>query len=186
MRTKTQAMGHLGVAISVASDAPVWTSKVGAVGEALTALIAFLALIGAVYQLRQTHKTTLETRAHQYLQRYDEPQLLPYIAKAHAVFKDGEKGEPSTLIARWEAMSFSEQLDALLFLNFWEELAGMYNRKLVDRTIIDEWFGDAALDYWRMVEWLALYQREQLPENDIYNEWEMMCADIRRRRARGG
>lgn len=116
-RTKLQTVGCLSATISVAaSDAPIWTSKVGAVGEAATALIALLALIGAIYQLRQTHKTTLETRAHQYLQRYDEPQLLPYIVKAHAVLKhDDEK--LSTRIAKWEEMSFSEQLDVLLFLN---------------------------------------------------------------------
>ena len=60
----------------------------------------------------------------------------------------------------------------------------MYNRKLVDRAIIDEWFGDAALGYWQMAEWLALYQREQLSEDHIYSEWQTMCHDVNTKRER--
>src|SRR5271154_4059913 len=100
----------------MASDAPNWTSKLGAIAEAATALIALCAFAGAIYQLRRTHKTTLETRAHQYLQR----------------------------------------------------------------KIVAEWFGEAAVAYWQMAEWLVLHQREQLPEESIYDEWEKMCADIKR------
>jgi hypothetical protein len=165
--------------LGAASDAPTWTSKLGAIAEAATALIALFAFAGAIYQLRRTHKTTLETRAHQYLQRYDEPHLLPYIVKTHAVI--GGEAQHADRIATWDEMSFAEQLDALLFLNFWEELAGMYNRKLVDREIVAEWFGDAAIAYWQMAEWLVLHQRDELPEDGIYIEWEKMCADIKRK-----
>jgi hypothetical protein len=164
--------------LGVASNAPNWTSKLSAIAEAATALIALCAFAGAIYQLRRTHKTTLETRAHQYLQRYDEPHLLPYISKTHAVLTGD--GEATARIATWDEMSFAEQLDALLFLNFWEELAGMYNRNLVDRKIVAEWFGEAAVAYWQMAEWLVLHQRDQLPEESIYDEWEEMCADIKR------
>ena len=146
--------------LGAASDAANWTSKLGAIAEAATALIALFAFAGAIYQLRRTHKTTLETRAHQYLQRYDEPQLLPYISKTHAVLTGD--GEATARIATWDKMLFAEKLDALLFLNFWEELAGMYNRNLVDRKIVGEWFGEAAVAYWQMAEWLVLHQREQL------------------------
>ncbi|HVA19646.1 MAG TPA: hypothetical protein VMU55_05690 [Solirubrobacteraceae bacterium] len=160
--------------LGAASEAPIWTSKVGAIAAGVTATVALLALLGTVRQLRQT-------RAHHYLQRYDEPQLLPYIVKTHAVIKDD--GTVSTRIAKWDKMSFAEQLDVLLFLNFWEELASMYNRKLVDRKIVAEWFGDAAIAYWQMAEWLVLHQRKELPEDGIYSEWETMCAHIKRRRA---
>jgi hypothetical protein len=60
----------------------------------------------------------------------------------------------------------------------------MYNRKLVDQKIIDEYFGDAALDLWQESLWLALYIRSESPELAVYNEWEAMCADISRRRSR--
>ncbi len=165
--------------LGATSDVPNWTSKLGAIAEAATALIALFAFLGAVYQLLRTHKTTLETRAHQYLQRYDEPRLLPYIAKTHAVLTGDE--QIVARIANWDKMPFAEQLGALLFLNFWEELAGMYNRNLVDREIVAEWFGEAAVTYWQMAEWLVLHQREQLSEESIYDEWEEMCADIDRK-----
>jgi hypothetical protein len=77
--------------LGAASDAPNWTSKLGAIAEAATALIALCAFAGAIYQLWRIHKTTLETRAHQYLQRYDEPHLLPYIVKTHAVLTGDEQ-----------------------------------------------------------------------------------------------
>ena len=59
----------------------------------------------------------------------------------------------------------------------------MYNRELVDRPLIDEYFGDAALDLWERAMWLVNYQRHQSPGDAIYNEWEDMCLDIRVKRA---
>jgi hypothetical protein len=159
-----EAAGH------AISTSPSWTNKVSAIAEGATAAIALLALLGTVRQLRQT-------RAHQYLQRYDEPQLLPYIDKAHEVLTRGD-ADKSTRIDRWEDMSFRDQLDVLLFMNFWEEMAGMYNRKLVDRKIIDEYFGDPAIYYWKTSKWLALLMREQMPDAKIYNEWERMCSEM--------
>ena len=35
----------------------------------------------------------------------------------------------------------------LVVMNFWEELAGMYNRKLVDQTIIYEYFSEVVHDF---------------------------------------
>jgi hypothetical protein len=151
----------------------VATLKVGEIAESATALLALLALLGTVRQLRQT-------RAHEYLRRFDEPGLLPYIEKTHAVIH--MSGIPvATRIDRWEQMPFRERLDALLYLNFWEEMAGMYNRRLLNRRIISDYFGDAALDYWALSEWLALHMRNT-DNGHVYRELEKMCRHIRRRR----
>lgn len=171
----------------VTSANPSWQSTVSALGEGATAVIALFALGGAVLQLWYTRKTTRETRAHQYLKRYDDPQLLPYIEKSHRFIGPRDvSGE--VLVAEWDVMPFRDRLDAAVFPNFWEELAGMYNRKLVDRDIIDAYFGDAALDYWKRTTWLAEHMRanddSRVSTDDpgIYQEWETMCATIRSRR----
>ncbi len=149
------------------------TLKAGETAESATALLALLALLGTVRQLRQT-------RAHEYLRRFDEPSLLPYIEKTHTVIRKSEI-PVATRISRWEQMPFREQLDALLYLNFWEEMGGMYNRNLLNRGIIGDYFGDAALDYWGLSEWLALHMRGTDNEH-VYRELEKMCRHIRRRR----
>jgi hypothetical protein len=63
-------------------------------------------------------------------------------------------------------------------LNFWEEMGGMYNRKLVDRTIIDEYFGLAAIDLWERSQWLACHLRRRTPGSRAFSEWETMCERI--------
>jgi hypothetical protein len=80
-------------------------------------------------------------------------------------------------------MSFRERIDVLVVLNFWEEMAGMYNRELVDQQIIVDYFGDAAIAFWERSMWLAMYLRGPGPGKAIYNEWEKMCLDIKVKRA---
>jgi hypothetical protein len=171
----------------IAAVAPIWSNEVAAIAEAITAFIAALAFGGAVYQLRQARRTTLETRAHEYLRRYGEPLLLPYLEKAHfAIGRDWTALSPSELQVRietWEQLSFRCRIDVLVVLNFWEELAGMYNRELVDQQIIVDYFGDAAIAFWERSMWLAVHLRGPSPGKAIYNEWEKMCLDIKVKRA---
>ena len=175
------------VIAELTSTGTSWQSTVGALGEAATAFIAFVALGGALLQLLFTRRTTRETRAHEYLQRYDDPKLHPYIEKAHKFIGPREVSD-DILVAEWDAMSFKDRLDAAVFPNFWEEMAGMYNRKLVDRDIIDAYFGDAAIAYWGRAKWLAEHMRatddSHVNPDDpgVYQEWETMCATIHSRR----
>lgn len=174
--------------------APIWTYEFGTIAELITAGVAICAFCGAVVQLRQTRRTTLETRAHEYLRRYDAPRLLPYIDRAHTVVGSKEPSAQETRfrLRAWERLSFRDRLDVLVMLNFWEELAGMYNRDLVDKKIIDEYFGDAALEFWKRSLWLQHHLQEQQAGEAVYNEWQEMCCDlvwqrrVRRSRVRDG
>lgn len=145
-------------------------------------MAGFLALLGAWYQLRQTRQATAQTRAHYYLQRYDDPQLIAFVEKAHYVI--GKKrpvlsmDEAHARGEWWDMLSFRDQFEVQLVLNFWEEMAGMYNRELVDQKLIDEYFGDAALDFWSRSQWLVHHLRAQSPGQALYNEWDEMREDI--------
>ncbi len=85
-------------------------------------------------------------------------------------------------------MSFEEKQEVLIVMNFWEELASMYNRELVDRTVIHEYFADVIYDFWKKSEWLRTFIKSHLEEGArVYNEFEEMCQDLakRDRRHRG-
>jgi hypothetical protein len=60
----------------------------------------------------------------------------------------------------------------------------MYNRNLVDQAIVREYFGSAALDYWAFIGWFVAYNRG-VDNPKVFNQLEMMCDDIRRRRKKG-
>jgi hypothetical protein len=63
--------------VQAVATAPSWTDKLEAFAAALTALLAIGALSGAYRQLRLTRRTTIETRAHEFIKRYGEPDMLP-------------------------------------------------------------------------------------------------------------
>ncbi len=182
-------MTYMAAAVVVASrDGPFWADEVTAIATAVTAFLAFWALVGAVWQLKDARTSTRETRAQDYLQRYDDPQLIPFVEKARFVI--GPKRELTVAERRarqrwWDHLSFRDQFEVQIALNFWEQMGGMYNRELVDQRLIEEYFGDAALDYWRRAEWLVHHIRDQSPGEAVYNEWDDMCEEILNRRQGG-
>jgi hypothetical protein len=155
-------------------------AALGSWSEFATAVFAGVALFGAWFQLRQTRNTTLETRTHEYMQRYSSPQLIPYQTVAHPLIgAELEPGDRQARIETWKGMPFEEKQEVLIVMNFWEELASMYNRKLVDRTVIHEYFTEAIYDFWEKSEWLRTFIKSQHEEGArVYNEFEDMCRDL--------
>jgi hypothetical protein len=159
---------------------PNWATKTSAIAAAVTALFALLAVLGAVFQLRQNRANARVARAHSYLERYNDLAQLESIVRMHAfVSLDGTS--QAARIAEWQNKSHQEQLETVHALNFWEELAGMYNRNQVDRPIVRDYFGSAALDYWNLASWFAAYQRG-IDSPTVLGELERMCEDIARHR----
>ncbi len=153
-----------------------WT-RIGALAQAVTAGVAALALLGAIAQLAQNRRHERTRLAHRYLERYGDPDEIWLVAE----FVDFVKGDGTTrgaALARWEAMSVEEKLEILHGLNFWEELAGMYKRRLIDRRVVREYFGEPALAYWRMSEWFIQDQRRRSSEKRLMQQFEEMCDHI--------
>jgi hypothetical protein len=154
-----------------------WT-EVSALALAATAGVAVLALLGAVAQLIQNHRHERTRLAHRYLERYGSPDEIPLVAK----FFEFVKVEPAARgmrLAEWEkTMSVKQRLEILHGLNFWEELAGMYLRGLIDRKVVRQYFGDSALTYWDWSEWFIDHQRRLSPGIELMNQFEAMCDHI--------
>jgi hypothetical protein len=83
------------------SSAPIWTYEWAAIGTLVTAFITMCAFVGAVIQLGTTRKSTLETRAAEYLRRYDDPQLTSLWEKAHFVIGKSGSHEHDDSYARY-------------------------------------------------------------------------------------
>ncbi|MGA8364647.1 MAG: hypothetical protein WB709_09015 [Solirubrobacteraceae bacterium] len=163
----------------------------GSWSEFATAIFAGVALFGAWFQLRQTRNAGLETRTHEYMQRYSSPELIPYQTVAHpligAALDPSDPEARTARIEKWKGMSFEKKQEVMIVMNFWEELASMYNRKLVDRTIIHEYFAGVIYDFWEQSEWLRTFIKSQYADGaGVYNEFEEMHRDLaqwdRRRR----
>lgn len=152
-------------------------AQVAAMAEAATAGIAVFALIGAIVQLAQNRRHARVTRAYQYLERWNDPREIPLNAKL-LDFIHIEPAEQPKKQKEWEAIGLEKRLEILHGLNFWEELAGMYRRRLVDRGIVRDYFGGPALAYRSWAEWFITDRRDKQHAEGLMDEFEKMCARI--------
>ena len=154
-----------------------WT-HVGALAQLATAGVALFALLGAIAQLAQNRRSERARLAHRYLERYGHPDEIPLVAKLHEFVK-AEPQDHDARLDTWKAMPVEERLLIIHGLNFWEELGGMYLRKLVDRRIVRDYFGGPALVYWGLSEWFTSYERLKPGNRELMSQFEGMCDHIR-------
>ncbi len=164
-----------GIAVATTTN---WT-EVAAIAQAASAVIAVLALLGVLIQLAQNRRHARAARAYQYLERYGAPSEIAINAKLHKFIKI-DKSKEVAQCELWERMPTEERFEILHALNFWEELAGMYRRRLVDRAVVRDYFGDSAIAYWNWAEWFISYQREKQPSAELMEELQDMCSRIAR------
>jgi hypothetical protein len=126
-------------------------------------------------QRAEERAEALTTRAHRYLERYGDPAELPHIVAFHAFMKI-EPGREAAQLTRWRRMGLLNRLKILRFLNFWEELAGMYNRGLVDKGVVRDYFAAPALYYWKMSSWFIRYEQDRDP--DAMSQFRLMCEEF--------
>lgn len=155
--------------------------QVSAIAESATAAAAFLALVGAGLQLAQNRRQARATRAHQYLERWGDPHEIALNAKL-IDFIEAEPHAQAARRAHWNALSREDRLEILHGLNFWEEMAGMYRRGLLNRKIVRDYFGGPAISYWRWSIWFISYQREKQDSDALMAEFGSLCAEIARGR----
>lgn len=165
---------------SFASCAPVAGLKLedwADISQIVVAVIAALALLGAVVQIMQARSAARETLTYNFTHRFSHPEFLPYHQKTNDLF-DFEEGE-GTANQQWdlyESWSVEEKVAALLVPNLIEEMAGMYNKDLLQKQIARDFFGYSALTFWRAGWWFIKRSRESNPE--YYRQWQTMLEDM--------
>lgn len=155
----------------LASSSPNWAE--------ITACIAFAALIGAFIQLWGARRSNRRTNAFAYYGRYSDPDALPYLAEMTKLLK--KSTPPETDDARWRKWNeqvLETRLKSLVFVNFWEELGGLYNRRLVDRTVIRIYLGAVLVALWERGQWFVERSKEE--DGRALEQWGRMAADIKK------
>jgi len=158
--------------LAPASGSPNWA-------EIATACIAFVALIGAFIQLWSARRSNHRTNAFAYYGRYSDPDALPYLAEMTKLLK--KSVPPETDDARWRKWNdqvLEARLQSLVFVNFWEELGGLYNRRLVDRNVIRIYLGAVLVELWDGGQWFI--ERSQKEDSRAFEEWARMAANTKK------
>jgi hypothetical protein len=186
--------GQLAAQILVVKDGPGWVPYAIAIGTCATAVIALFTAILGLRSIKQNHDDAarkhdqernhaLQARALHYMERYNGRRHVGPRARLNAYFMI-RPAQQEKRIETWEKMPYRETLLTVQGLNFWEELSGMYNRDLVDREIVDDYFGPEAEHIWKRISWFVTYQRNKDPDAMI--EMQEMCKTIRGRRQAEG
>jgi len=133
--------------------------------------VAVFALIGAIVQTIITRSAHRQALTYNYTARFSDPERIKHYAKTSELF-DLDGTDADTRWAEYESWSIEEQLDALVFPNLFEELAGMYNRGLIDKKIAKEFFGTPASAVWENAAWFV--GRIRKSDASYYTQWETM------------
>jgi hypothetical protein len=159
-----------------------WPSRVTAIATAVVAFLALLALCGAMFQISQNRRVAREARLYDYMSRQNRVDEIPYEVRM-ADFLSLDGSSPDERIDEWARMSRLDRSELTHSLNFWEELAGMYNRNLVEKSVVRDYFGWGVREYWKQAEWFINHLRKT--QSRFMCELETMCIDIWRRELGG-
>jgi hypothetical protein len=147
--------------------------------EIATAGIAFVALFGAFIQLWSARRSNHRTNAFAYYGRYSDPDALCYLAEMTKLLRLSVP--PETDDERWHEWNEKDlelRLGSLVFVNFWEELGGLYNRRLVDRNVIRIYLGAILVELWKDGAWFVTRCQEDDPR--AFEEWGKMAKNTGR------
>jgi hypothetical protein len=142
-------------------------------GEA-TAVIAGLALIGAIWTIRQADASSRRALTAAYSARWDHPELL----EARVITSDFLRLDGTEEDARWEEwnkelLGAAKSIQILAILNFWEEVASAFNEGLLD----DVWFRSNLAwtleDNWDRAAWFIRRYRHEDKNACFYSEWQL-------------
>lgn len=142
-----------------------------------TAAIACLALLGAVIQIRLARAATRRNLAYEYFKRFNDPTMHRYRVCA-TEFLNVKGPREAAHWDQWRSRGLTQtkRLEIVLVLNFFEELAGMYNRKLVDRDVVCEAFYAYSTEEWDKAWWFIERCCRTAPRT--MDQWRRMNSDF--------
>jgi hypothetical protein len=149
----------------------------GDIAQFVIAGSGFVALIGAGAQLSLSRANARRSRVYEYADRFNTPEMLRRTAD-YREYWDTHNFE------HFMSLDLAEQLERLLLPNLVEEVALLYNRKLLDREVASELLGVYVERLWEVSRPLVDSVRLAEKRPTIYSEWEQMQRDTPTRRAR--
>jgi hypothetical protein len=143
------------------------------ISQVALVVIAAWALLGAILQVLQARSAVRETLTYNFTHRFSHPELLPYHQITDDLFSFEAAGKSADeMWSEFLDWKTEDQLAALLILNLFEELGGMYNEGRLHKRIAKEFFGLTARDFWDRGWWFISRYRESNPA--YYRQWQLM------------
>ncbi len=164
----------------------------------LTGLFAIIALVFTALQLREQknqHKAEMEWQtiqlleqkkqreaeiewqkikiAHGYMKRYNNPvfiKIFPVVAKKFRNFSNDDMANNP----KWEELNkdLETKSKIYLFLNFFEEMALMYNKNYLNQKLIKDFFRLISMFYYQKAGNYIRYVQKTSPKE--FTEWDTM------------
>lgn len=147
-----------------------------------TAVIAFAAFWGAVAQLERSRRADRRAAAYRYFERWNAAAAIDYQVKLAVALVDVPPAEAQRRWGEWANKPYKYRLEAMLFMNFFEELGGLYNSRLVDRKVIRKFLGVAVVAYWERTSWWI--DRARVGSPRLFDQWKLMYEDVKEWRER--
>jgi hypothetical protein len=149
----------------------------GDIAQLAIAGTAFLALGVAARQLRHSRANERRGRAYDYADCFNRPEIL----RATAEYK-----------LYWQSHTFAQfleedpvrRVELNIVPNLMEEVASLYNRKLIDRTIAAQLVGVYTVKLWEVSAPHVSDRRTHNNDPHLYAEWEEMQRDTPTRQAK--
>jgi len=147
------------------------------IAQFVIAIAGALALIGAPAQVRHSRTNARRTRVYEYADRVNEAAILPASADFTTYWATHSYED-------YKSLDLVQQLEGRMLPNLIEEIAFLYNRRLLDRNVAAEILGIYVERLWTVGLPLTLGLRQDR-RPDVYAEWEEMKRDTPRRQRRG-
>ena len=178
------------------------------VADAITAVAAAAALLGAAASVLDSRRLARQERAYAYAARQDDPALLQYSIRAgkflnldsppaSLVREDWER-LPTRERARiesvwktlgvdqrkelkwrqWELMAPEDKISTMVFLNLLEEVGSAYNLGLLYRPSTKLSFASVSDLYWQRGRWFVVRLRVESKNKRFFREWQRMNDDL--------
>jgi hypothetical protein len=116
-----------------------------------------------------------------YFERWTNPQAVRYVAEMADLLRPTRSWETDAGRWRsWNKRTHEQRLESILFVNFWEELGGLYNRQLVDREVIRLYLGATSVAYWESGAWFVKCAEDEGSGKNphVFEQWRKMNQDI--------
>ncbi len=142
------------------------------------AVVTTGAVIVAIVQIANFRSAAKRSAAFRYFERWSEAGALKFIAQTSAFLTVSDEGQKEDRWREWKTKELVERLQILLMINFWEELAGLYNARLVDQKVIRQYLGGICVELWELGEWF--FERCQTENPLALLEWQAMYRNIKK------
>jgi hypothetical protein len=141
------------------------------------AVAGVVALVGAIGQLIASRLNAKRERVYEYADRITERGML----RTASLYMDAWE---SATYEEFKALDREARTDWLMLPNLVEEIAFLYNRRLLARNVAAELLGMYVEDLWSVSVPLVVGLRQERNDPTVYSEWEDMQRDVPHRRSK--